>query len=146
MVHALEEIHRLLRPGGYLVEIHPFPEGSLLKVLRDGEILFAEPRRLSEDEDVLHAEEAVAEVVGRHLFVIEDTGEFDFFTYASSVPELREFKEEASAYDDSPKDEALEAREEELYRQAEEIMQATGEGAEVATHSRAWIGRLRPVR
>ena len=146
MVHALEDIRRLLRPGRILIDIHPFPEGSFIKVFKDGNVLFAEPRRETDDEDVLHAEDALAQVLGRRLFVIEDNGEFDFFTYASSVPELRQFKEEANAYDDSPKDEAMVAREEELYAQAEKILQASGEGAEVATHTRCRIARLRPVR
>ena len=146
MVHALEEIHRLIKPDGYLIDIHPFAEGSFIEVLREGEVLFAEPRRLTDDEDVLQAEDALAQVLERRLFVTEDSGEFDFFTHASSVPELRDYREKANAYDESPKEEALVAREEELYAQAERILQASAEEAHVASHSRCRIARLRPVR
>ena len=74
------------------------------------------------------------------------SGEFDFFTHASSVPELRDYREKANAYDESPKEEALVAREEELYTQAERILQASAEEAHVDSHSRCRIARLRPVR
>ncbi|MFQ5930769.1 MAG: hypothetical protein ACE5MM_00020 [Nitrospiraceae bacterium] len=146
MVHALEEIHRLLRPDGYLIDIHPFVEGSFIEVLGEDEVLFAEPRRLTDDEDVVQAEAALTQVLKRRLFAVEDSDEFDFFTHASSVPELREFREEDSAYDDSPSDEALVAREEELYAQAEKILQASAEEAHIASHTRCRIARLRPVR
>ena len=44
MVHALEEIQRLLRPGGSLIDIHPFPEVPLIEVYQGGRVLFAEPQ------------------------------------------------------------------------------------------------------
>lgn len=146
MVHALEEIQRLLRPGGSLIDIHPFLEAPLIKAFQGGRVLLAEPSPDHDEEDIRHAEDALAQVVERRLFVIERSGEFDFLTYGSSVAELRDFMAKANAYDDSPKDEAVAAREAELYARVEEIMQASGVGAEVAYHERCHIARLKPVR
>jgi SAM-dependent methyltransferase len=145
MVHALEEIRRLLKPDGRLIDIHPVPEGYSIKALQGNKILFAERKRETCSEDVLHAEDALAESVERDLFTVDRRAEFDFLTYASSVHELRDYWEEINAFDDGPKDETIIAREEYLYAQVEEIMQKAGTGAEVAIHEKVRITRLRPV-
>ena len=110
--------------------------------------MFAEPWRVHDgyDEDLRQAEDALADIVRRRLFVIERSGEFDFLYYGSSVAELRDFLAEADAYDDRPIAEAVAARRADLYARAEEFMQAAGEGAEVAHHERGRIARLRPMR
>ena len=146
MVHALEEIHRLLKPDGILIDIHPVPEGYFIKALQGDRILFAERKRETCSDDVLHAEDALVEIVEHDLFTLERRAEFDFLTYASSVQELRDYWEELNAFEHDPQDEAINAREENLYAQVEEIMLASGVGAEVAIHERARITRLRPVR
>lgn len=146
MVHALEEIHRLLRPGGVLIDIHPVPMWSFIKVYRGGKVLFEE--RLPETywEEVNRAEGALAKVVDRGLFVVEMADEFDFLTYASSVGELRAHRELMDAYDDSPKEEAAVLREEELAAQIETILRKSGKGAQVAVHERGRLARMRPVK
>jgi hypothetical protein len=146
MVHALEEIHRLLRPAGSLIDIHPVLEAPLIEVYQGPQVVFAEPSPDYFGEDYRQAEHALAQVVSRGLFVIERSGEFDFLTYGSSVAELRDFMAKANAYDDSPKDESAVAAEEELYARVDELMQASGEQAEVVYHERARIARLKPVR
>jgi SAM-dependent methyltransferase len=146
MVHALEEIHRLLKPDGMLIDIHPIPEGYLIKALTGDRIFFAEPKRHTCSEDVLHAEAALAESVDRHLFTVDRSAEFDFLTYASSVRELRDYWEELNAFEDDPVDEASIAREEDLYAQVEEIIQNSRPGVEVAIHERVRVARLRPVK
>lgn len=143
MVHALEEIHRLLRPSGTLIDIHPIRD--TLEVHQSGEVLFSEPTP-SSFEDVRQAEEALAQVVGRGLFVVDRSGEFDFLTYGSSAAELRDFWARANAYDTRPHDATEVAREAELYARAAETMQAAGGGTEIASHEKARITCLRPVR
>jgi hypothetical protein len=146
MVHALEEIHRLLKPDGLCLDIHPIPEGYLIKVLQGETILFAEPRRETCSEDVIQAQQAIAQVVERGLFKIERSDEYDVLTYASSVRELRAYWDEQNSYDDRPADEAVIAREENLYDQVEEIMRNSGESSKVAIHEKAVIARLKPLR
>ena len=145
MVHALQEIQRMLKPDGCLIDIHPVLEAPLIKVYQGSRILFVEPDLgYDYEEDLRQAENALTQVLDRRLFVIERSSEFELITYASSVPELRDFWAKVGAYDDSPKDHAVEARLTELYDGVEEIRQAAGEKAEVAYHERARITRLNP--
>jgi hypothetical protein len=147
MVHALEEIHRLLNPGGLLVDIHPVPELTLIRVYDHGEVLFEESQVDADDEEeVFRAERALAEVADRGLFVVGMSHEFDFQTYASSVSELWDYLELMSAFVNSPKDEAAAVREQELAARVEKILLKAGEGAEVAYYEKGKITRMRPVK
>ncbi len=146
MVHALEEIHRLLNSGGLLIDIHPEPEGVIIKALQGDRVLFAERKRENCSADVISAEKALAEVVERDLFSVDQYAEFDFLTYASTVPELRAYWDEQNEYEDEPKDEAAIKREEDLYGQVEQIMQASRAEVAVAMYERVRITKLRPVR
>jgi hypothetical protein len=145
MVHALEEIRRLLRRGGSLIDIHPVLEAPTIEVHSGGMISFTEPRPDYDYEgDLRHAEDAVGTVVKRDLFVMDRKREFDFNTYGSSVAELRDFMAQAGAYDDRPKDSTSVARQSELYARVEEVMRGSEEQAEVAYHERGRMTRLTP--
>ncbi|MFQ5943247.1 MAG: hypothetical protein ACE5JF_06815 [Anaerolineales bacterium] len=147
MVHALEEIHRLLRPEGKLIDIHPVPQPSTVQIIRDGEVMFAEPKRdiTDENEDVQHADQAIAEVLAREVFALERSDEFDFFSHARTVPELREFWDRYNDYSDTPKAESRLAQEEAVYARAEKTRQELGEEAEAAIHEITKIARLKPI-
>ena len=71
MVHALQEIRRQLKPDGVLINLLPVPEGSLIEVHQDGEILFAERRRETCSENVLQAEASLKQTFDRELFVLD---------------------------------------------------------------------------
>jgi SAM-dependent methyltransferase len=146
MVHALEAIRRLLRPGGRLIDIHPAPTAWVVEVHQGRRLLFAAPARDDGDcdADVLQAEDALAHIVRRGLFVIERSGEFDIRVYASSAAELRKYMTEANAYDDEPEVERSAARNTELYARVEAIMEAAGAGTEVVYHEWGRIACLRP--
>jgi hypothetical protein len=144
MVHALEAIHRLLKPVGCLLDIHPLPQAPLAKIVQGGKVTFTGPVPSLNEEDVRQAEAALAHVVQRRLFVVERSEVFDFLVYASSVAELRNFLEEANSFQDSPPDEAATAAQDELAARLEEALQAAGEGAEVAYQERARMTRLMP--
>jgi len=146
MVHALEEIRRLFKRNGVLVNILPAPEGYFIEIHHDGRILFAERKRETLSEDVLRAEAAIKQVLDRGLFVIDKKDEFDFRTYGSSVSEVRAYWEERNAYEEEPKAKDVLAREEYLYAQVEEMLDELREGAEVAIHERVRIARLSPVK
>lgn len=147
MVHALEEIHRLLKPNGCLIEIHPDLEAPLFKIYQGSSIVFLAPDpNYDYEDDLLQAEDALEQVVQRRLFAIERSAEFDFLTYGSSVAELKDFWAEAGAYDETPKADAVAAQAEELYARVEEVMLTLGQGVEAALHERARINRLRPIQ
>ncbi len=147
MVHALEEIRRLLKPSGKLINIYPVSEAPLVEVHKDKRVLRAEAWPVQSCfEDTRAAEAALNEVVQRRLYVIEDSSEFDFLIYGSSVAELRDFLTEADAYDDTPTDEAVAALRTEMYDRIDEFMRATGDEAEAVQHERARIARLKPIR
>jgi len=148
MVHALEEIHRLLRLDGVLIDIHPYPQPPIIQVLKEKEVVFAQPKRDIEDEneDVLKADLALAEIVDRRIFEVERYEDFDFFSYAPSVPELRDFWDRYNEYESTPKEESRLAQEEAVYAKAEEIRLNIGEGARAAVHERTKIARLKPIR
>jgi len=143
MVHALERIERLLRPGGSLVEIHPALEAPLIEVRSNAVLAFAEPDPgYDYEDDLRRAEEAVARVVSRGLFVIDRSHEFDFLTYGSSVKELRDFFAQAGAYDDREKEEAVVARQADVYARVEDVLRSSETGADVIYHEPGSMARL----
>lgn len=104
MVHALEEIRRLLRHDGTLIDIHPVREAPSIEVHSSARVSFVEPDPgYDDDEEVRHAEDAIARVVKRGLFVVDRSCEFEFVTYGSSVAELRDYMARADAYDEAPR-------------------------------------------
>jgi SAM-dependent methyltransferase len=106
MIPALEEAHRLLEPSGTLIDIHPVAGTAEVEVHSAGGIVLAEPASASADEGELHADEAIAQVVARGLFVSERHTEFDFRVHGSSGGELRDFLAEADAHSNEAGEEA----------------------------------------
>jgi hypothetical protein len=131
MVHALEEIHRLLKRDGCMIDIHPFIDGQFIEVHQGGKIAFVEPVPEFNSEDLRQVEDALAGVVQRQLFLVERASSFDFLIYATSVAELLAYYDEANAFDESSRDEAREVWMSELASRVEEAVRAVGEGAEV---------------
>jgi len=145
MVHALEEVQRLLKSDGYLIDIQPLIEAPLIKIYQGNRIVFIEPDPSYDyEEDLQQADVALTQVIQRGLFVIEERSEFDFLTHGSSAPELLAFWGKAGAGDHISEEDPGEQRIKEVYARVEEIRQAAGLGAEVALHERARIIRLTP--
>ena len=144
MVSALEEARRLIGPNGTVIDIHPVPGTAEVEIHHAGEVIFAEPASTSDHEGERHADEALATVVARRLFVADRRSEFDFRVYASSARELRDFLAEADAHAGQNGRETSEAYETELYERVERMMAAGATGAEIAYHERAGITQLSP--
>jgi hypothetical protein len=142
MVHALEKIHDLLEPDGCLIDIHPFIGKSFVEVHQRGKVMFAEPVPPFDEEYIRHAEDSLAQVVRRRLFIIERAAAFDFLTYAPTIHELLEFYEEANAFDQSLDDGIFKEWASKMAVKIEEAMRDAGEGAEVAYREWAHISRL----
>ena len=144
MVHALEEVQRLLKSDGRLIDIQPLMQVPLLKLYLANSVVLVEPDPSYDyEEDMRQADAALAKVIQRGLFVIEERREFDFLTHGSSAQELLTFWGKASADDDISQDPA-EQRIREVYARVEEIRQAAGHDVEVALHERARVLRLKP--
>lgn len=89
MVDALLRAQRLLRPNGWLVDVHPTVESAHVEVgpdIRTGD-LHAENARLRHAA----ADAALAAIAARGVFTIEGAQEFSFRRYADSIEELRNY-------------------------------------------------------
>ena len=144
MVHALEEINRVTRPAGTLIEIHPALEFPFLEVRSNGELFFSEnDPGFDWDEDSRHAEAAVATVVDRGLFVLQERRRFELRIHVSSLDELRDHWAVADAYITEEKEETLARRQEEMYARAHKVLERSP-GAELVYVEPATISRLTP--
>jgi len=144
MVHALEQIHRLLRRAGTLIEIHPALEVPFVEVGSNGELLFREDDPGHDYEDDRRAEEAVETVVGRGVFVLSGRHRFELRTHASSVKELRDHWAVVGAYDPEEKPETLVRRRDEMYARAHEVLDRSP-AAEIVYVEPATMSRLMPA-
>ena len=95
MVHALEQIHDLLKPEGHLIDIHP--SGELVKFIRPLEGYEHFIGYLRETDDYIEyqqADEALEAAVSKGLYQVKGRKEFDFHTYANSFETLKSFLKE----------------------------------------------------
>ena len=146
MVHALEEIRRLLRAAGTLLEIHPaVDEPPFVEVRTDGQLLFGEnDPAFDYEEDLRDAEAAVATAVERGMFTIEDRRRFELRTYAASVVELRDHWALVGAYDPEEPEETLMRRRDEMYARAHRVLERSP-SAEIVYVEPATMTRLTPT-
>lgn len=89
MVHALEIVHRWLKPGGRLIDIHPIGEPPLIEICQDSTAILV--GQLQETDDFIEyaqASEALEHVVKGGLFRLDCRETFWFATYAEDVSEL----------------------------------------------------------
>ncbi|MGD8402784.1 MAG: hypothetical protein PVJ21_03920 [Anaerolineales bacterium] len=95
MVHALEQIHDLLNPGGQLIDIHP--NGELVEfyyALGDDEHFLGYMQETDDYIEYRQSDEALQTVINRKLFHLDVAGEFDFRTYTDSFREMQAFLED----------------------------------------------------
>jgi len=145
MVHALEEIHRVTRPAGTLIEIHPAVEFPFVEVRANEELLFSEDDPgFDYEDDLRHAEAAVATVIGRGAFILEGSRRFELRTHAASVKELRDYWAVYGAYDPVEKEETLARRQDEMYSRVHEVLERSP-GAELVYVEPATMSRLTPA-
>jgi SAM-dependent methyltransferase len=147
MVHALEEIYRLLKPEGTLIEIHPAVDTPpLVEVRSNGKPSFSEDDPVFDyEEDLRQAEAAVATVIDRGLLVLDERRRFELRTYAASVKELRDHWALVGAYDPEEPEETLLRRRDEMYARAHEVLKRAP-GAEIVYVEPATMSRLSPLR
>jgi hypothetical protein len=144
MVHALTEIHRLLKPGGVLVDIHPVPYWSFVRVVRSNEVLFESELPEGYWEGVLYAEKALASSTARGQFVAENTRDFGFMTYAPSIEILRAHRELMEAYDQTPIAPEVLDLQDRVFDEASAMLSKLDESARVAYHEKGRMTRMVP--
>ena len=92
MVHALETVHSLIKPGGKLIDIHPGVDKAWVEVRVNGKDYFLDVIQETDDYiEYQQASDALAQVVDRKLFTFEEAGKFLFIIHAGSMDEMREF-------------------------------------------------------
>lgn len=148
MVHALEQIHRLLKPSGFLIDIHPVAEHSSIEIHRN-----EKPNLVGKLEvrqwcvDFEQADNALIEIIQRGMYNVEQKSMFDTLTYYDSAKEmgtslkesiLKYARDAKSAEEDVPHVEALAAR-------AEELLKTAGSRAELVLRERDHISRLKSI-
>ena len=92
MVHALEKIRQLLKPGGSLLDIHPTNEMAAIAVRLCKQLIPA--GWLNESDDYVEyewADEALQHVVSSGQFTLERVGTFEFVWHADSLNDLRAY-------------------------------------------------------
>ena len=115
MVHALEKICDLLKPGGLLLDIHPTNEMAAMAVrLRDQLIPAGWLHESDEYVEYEWADEALQHVIDDRRFVLEQSGTFEFVWHADSLKDLRAYL--AEEWKDAIIDELTAGRIEELLK------------------------------
>lgn len=144
MVHALEEIHRLLRPSGILIDIHPV-HGAWIEVRTDDGVSFVQPDPgFDSDDELRPTENAVRTILDRGVFTLDAEREFDFLVYAPSARELREFFALVGAYDQSPDSPTISRHRDELYGRAQDVLDRSETDAQIVYREQARMSRLVP--
>lgn len=96
MVHALDEIRRVLKPNGILIDLRPVQDHWSIEVASMQEVkvmgnLTDMPTGKADDEAAFRA---MREVESRGWFVKEREEEFAFFYYWDAPSEMKEYMEQ----------------------------------------------------
>ena len=148
MVHALEITHRLLKPSGFLIDIHPVAEHSSVEIHRNGKVDLVGHLVVHQwCVDFEEADKALAEIIRRGIYAVEQKGIFDTLTYYDSATEMgTALKQSIYKFvrEGVPVDEEV-SQVEMLAARTEELIQAAGSGAVLVSRERDHISRLRPT-
>lgn len=148
MVHALKEIHRLLKPGGLLIDIHPASEPSPIEIHQNENIDLVGHLKVHQwCLDYQQADNALTEIIQRGLYSLEKKDEFDTLTYYETAEEMgASFKESIHKYARdarSAEEAALHAGR--LAAKVEKRMQDADSGTKLAMREREHISWLKPT-
>ena len=141
MVHALKQVHRLLKPAGALIDIHPMPQLPHVEAYHEGRAIFSEPLLVSYLDGIMQAESALAQVVEAGLFNAGKKSVIDFRHHAPSPQELFTHWDAIEPYSDSPKDPAVAASEKWVFRRLGSFLQTSRTPSKIAIRERAAISR-----
>jgi hypothetical protein len=119
MVHVLETVHSLIKPGGLLIDIHPGLDKAWVEVRVNGKDYFLDVVEETDNYiEYQQANEALTEIVKQGLFSVEAAGKFIFIIHASSMDEMREFL--SANWKDAVLKESLDGKAREYFSKAAE--------------------------
>jgi hypothetical protein len=137
MVHALETIHYLLEPDGFLIDIHPVAEPPPIEVRLGQETqIVGWVREVDDYCEYVAADDALQTAVSRHLYAWQKHGTFAFTTYADTILDLRDHL--AETWNDAIIDN-------DVIRRAQDLMQTAVADKEVILREVIQIARLKPL-
>ena len=145
MVHALGEAHRLLRPTGKLIDIHPLPSAPILAVFCQGKQVFSEECPSQGGESYRQADRAIEDAIQKGLFAQGESILVDFLIHAPSAAELDSYLTTANAFAEEPRDVERELRWADLIDRADKARLVETPGAEAVLMDKARITSLRPL-
>ena len=95
-MHALQEIHRTLKPNGILIDMRPVEQNWAVEIVTAAEQKTAGwltdmPDGIADDAAAFRA---IAEAESRGWFVKEREEEFSFFYYFDTPSEMKEFMDD----------------------------------------------------
>jgi SAM-dependent methyltransferase len=131
MVHALDEIHRTLKPKGILIDLRPVEANWQVEVVSSAGWQAAGrlsdlPAAVADDEAAFRA---MREAESNGWYVKKNEEEFDFFYYWDTPSEMKEFME--SEWED------FEKLEESVYRKSVSLWVLAGADARIRV--RVWM-------
>jgi len=137
MVHALEKVHRLLVPGGLLINVHDRPRPPWIDVEENERAVRV--GRILDDSDfhlLRRTDAALAQVEASGLYAVEERIVFEYNTRMDSP----------AAFDDWLADtwESMYITPEDRAR-LDAAMAGAGDGAEIVIRWRARMSRLRAI-
>ncbi len=136
MVHALNEIHRTLKPNGILLDLRPLEDSWSVEISsgagwQASGRLSDLPQGIADDEA---ANQAMREVEARGWFIQKKMEEFSYFYYWDTPKEMKAFMEEEW--------EDLEKLEEDVYRKTAALWASASADARVRVrvkmHAAVW--------
>lgn len=136
MVHALSEIHRVLKPNGTLLDLRPLEDSWSVEIVSSAG--WQASGRLSDMpigvEDDEAANQAMREAQTRGWFIQKKIEEFPYFYYWDTPSEMKEFMEEEW--------EDFEKMEEDLYRKTASMWASSNADARVRVRVKMLIATL----
>ena len=148
MVHALEEIHRVLKPSGRLIDIHPAAISPRIDIKDNEKINVAGYLYVHQwFIDFQYADNALTEIIERGLFITEQEDIFDVPIHYASVAEIQTALMKELDYFARDAQSVVEGipNIEVLISKADELMQHADHTAQLIAHEPTHISRLKPV-